>query len=72
METAIPGTNQQSQVEEQRVATEEKAVEPVVENPAEKEEAASTTAAPSVSNTDGAISPASRAGSCRFRCSYRL
>ena len=71
MEAAIPETSQQSPAEQQPIATEEKAVEPVVENPAQKEEAASAAAGPSISNADGSISPSSRVGNNCFRCSYR-
>ena len=69
MEAAIPETSQQSQVEKQPIATEEKAVEPVVENPVQKEEATSAAAVSSISNADGSISPSIHAGTNCYRCS---
>lgn len=70
MEAATPVTNQQTQVEEQPIITGEKAAEPVVENPVQKDETTSAVAASNISSIDGNLSPSSRAGSDRFRCSY--
>ena len=69
MEAAIAESGQQRQVEHQPSAAEEKAVEPVVENPVQKEEATSAAAVSSISNADGSISPSIHAGTNCYRCS---